>query len=46
MTCRSDYVAPLIDSEYEEQLFEESDGHPYITKNLLGEVANAVGVSA
>jgi hypothetical protein len=34
-------VSPLIDNEYEEQLFEESDGHPYITKILLGEVANA-----
>lgn len=34
-------ISQLIDSEYEEQLFEESDGHPYITKILLGEVANA-----
>src|SRR5260370_276107 len=34
-------IASLIDSEYEEQLFEESDGHPYITKILLGEVAHA-----
>ena len=34
-------ISPLIDDEYEEQLFEESDGHPYITKILLGEVANA-----
>jgi tetratricopeptide (TPR) repeat protein len=34
-------ITALINSEYEEQLFEESDGHPYITKILLGEVANA-----
>jgi hypothetical protein len=34
-------ISALIDSAYREQLFEESDGHPYITKILLGEVANA-----
>src|SRR5262249_48222344 len=34
-------ISSLIDSGYEEQLFEESDGHPYITKILLGEIANA-----
>jgi hypothetical protein len=34
-------ISQLIDNEYEDQLFEESDGHPYITKILLGEVANA-----
>jgi hypothetical protein len=34
-------IVGLIDSPYEEQLFEESDGHPYITKILLGEVAAA-----
>ncbi len=32
-------ISHLIDSAYEEQIFEESDGHPYITKVLLGEVA-------
>lgn len=32
-------VQHLVDGPYEEQLFEESDGHPYITKVLLGEVA-------
>lgn len=32
-------IRPLVASDYEEQLFEESDGHPYITKVLLGEVA-------
>jgi hypothetical protein len=36
-------IRQLIDGSYEEQLFEESDGHPYITKILLGEVANAGG---
>jgi hypothetical protein len=34
-------ISSLIDSYYEDQLFEESDGHPYITKILLGEVAHA-----
>lgn len=34
-------IGSLIDGDYEEQLFEESDGHPYITKILLGEVARA-----
>jgi tetratricopeptide (TPR) repeat protein len=34
-------VANLIDDEYEERLYEESDGHPYITKVLLGEIAHA-----
>jgi len=34
-------IVDLIDSQYEEQLFEESDGHPYIAKILLGEVAAA-----
>lgn len=33
-------VRELIDEEYEEQLYDESDGHPYITKVLLGEVAH------
>lgn len=34
-------IRNLISTVYEEQLFEESDGHPYITKVLLGEVAKA-----
>jgi hypothetical protein len=33
-------ISHLIDSKYEDELFEESDGHPYITKVLLGEVAH------
>ncbi|RIJ70913.1 hypothetical protein D1871_16590 [Nakamurella silvestris] len=31
-------IGNLVDREYETLLFEESDGHPYITKVLLGEV--------
>lgn len=34
-------IEQIVNSEYEEKLFEESDGHPYITKVLLGEVAHA-----
>ncbi|WP_329321214.1 NB-ARC domain-containing protein [Streptomyces sp. NBC_01715] len=34
-------IASLLDPEYEESLFRESDGHPYITKVLLGEIAEA-----
>lgn len=34
-------ISSIIDNQYEEQLFDESGGHPYITKILLGEVANA-----
>jgi len=33
-------IRHLLDSEYENQLYDESDGHPYITKVLLGEVAH------
>ncbi|RPF41148.1 NB-ARC domain-containing protein [Streptomyces sp. Ag109_G2-6] len=32
-------ITQLINSEYEEALYRESGGHPYITKVLLGEVA-------
>jgi len=32
-------IAPLIGSEYREELLKESDGHPYVIKILLGEVA-------
>ncbi|MCR6491635.1 NB-ARC domain-containing protein [Cellulomonas sp. P24] len=34
-------ISSLLDEEYKERLYEESDGHPYITKVLLGEVAHA-----
>ena len=40
-------VRNLIDATYEDELYDESDGHPYITKVLLGEVAKegrAVGL--
>ncbi|MCF0093083.1 NB-ARC domain-containing protein [Micromonospora sp. MH99] len=33
-------ISDLIDASFEDELFEESDGHPYITKVLLGEVAS------
>ena len=33
-------IRHLIDDAYEEALYDESDGHPYITKVLLGEVAH------
>jgi hypothetical protein len=34
-------IADLMTQDYKTQLFEESDGHPYIMKVLLGEVAKA-----
>jgi hypothetical protein len=34
-------ISSLLDAEYEESLYRESDGHPYITKVLLGEIAEA-----
>jgi len=34
-------ISHLVDSQFEEELFEESGGHPYITKVLLGEIALA-----
>ena len=34
-------VRHLIDAGYESQLYDESNGHPYITKVLIGEVAHA-----
>ena len=34
-------IVHLMSDAYQEQLFEEADGHPYITKVLLGEVAKA-----
>ncbi|THA25787.1 hypothetical protein E4198_14730 [Streptomyces sp. RKND-216] len=33
-------IFELIDPEYRDALYRESGGHPYITKVLLGEVAN------
>jgi hypothetical protein len=36
-------IANLVDSNYEDDLYEESDGHPYITKVLLGEAAKTGG---
>ncbi|WP_238841315.1 tetratricopeptide repeat protein [Prescottella equi] len=32
-------IQNLLSSAYEDELYEESSGHPYITKVLLGEVA-------
>lgn len=32
-------ITDLIDPTYRQQLYDESDGHPYITKVILGEVA-------
>ena len=34
-------IKNLLDAEYVEKLYDESAGHPYITKVLLGEVAAA-----
>lgn len=34
-------ISSLIDPGYFEALYEESDGHPYITKVLLGEMARS-----
>ena len=34
-------VRPLLTSQYREAVFRESDGHPYVVKVLLGEVAKA-----
>ena len=33
-------IGKLVDGAYIDQLFEETNGHPYITKVLLGEVAS------
>ncbi|WP_262847492.1 tetratricopeptide repeat protein [Mumia quercus] len=38
-TASSLGVLELVSEAYEDQLYEESDGHPYITKVLLGESA-------
>jgi hypothetical protein len=34
-------ISAILDADYRKQLMRESDGHPYIIKILLGEVANA-----
>lgn len=38
-TGRSLGILHLLDRSYRENLFDESDGHPYVAKVLLGEVA-------
>lgn len=40
-TARKLGIVQLVTRTYEDELYEESDGHPYITKVLLGEVAKA-----
>lgn len=35
------HISSFIDDEYEQKIYEESGGHPYVTKILLGEIANA-----
>lgn len=32
-------IAPLVDAAYTDELIRESDGHPYVIKILLGQVA-------
>lgn len=34
-------ISGLLTADYRGRLFEESDGHPYVTKVLLGEVARS-----
>lgn len=34
-------IQNLLDEEYSTQLIREADGHPYVMKVLLGEVAKA-----
>ena len=38
-TCRQLGICDLITSEYSRRLISESEGHPYVLKILLGEVA-------
>jgi len=35
------HVRHLLNQDYRQQLYRESDGHPYVIKVLLGEVAKA-----
>jgi hypothetical protein len=34
-------ISELISSQYRQELYRETEGHPYVVKILLGEVANA-----
>ncbi len=34
-------IADLLTDKYKEEIYQESDGHPYVIKILLGEVAKA-----
>ncbi|WDL98480.1 NB-ARC domain-containing protein [Alicyclobacillus sp. ALC3] len=34
-------ISHLITQEYEDELYRDSDGHPYVVKILLGEIAKA-----
>jgi NB-ARC domain len=34
-------IRDLVSGQYRQKLFEEADGHPYVIKVLLGEVANS-----
>lgn len=40
-TARELGIQQLINQEYRKELFQESEGHPYVIKVLLGEVAKA-----
>lgn len=40
-TCEALHIGHLIDDTYRQNLIQESDGHPYVIKILLGEVAKA-----
>ena len=39
-TAKTLSIDGMITENYKEQLFEESDGHPYVIKIILGEVAD------
>ena len=36
-------IAKLLDEKFLDELYEESDGHPYVVRVLLGEVASSGG---
>ena len=38
-------IEGMITSDYRDQIFEESDGHPYVIKIILGEVADRSALS-
>jgi hypothetical protein len=44
-TAASLGIAGLITPKYRDQIFEESDGHPYVIKIILGEVSDAKTLS-